>query len=111
MADDQQIRLEDSEPTISGSLGMSDFVEGMMAKYAIRALWILVGAVLAFLLTQFFGLSTIVHEMNGRQTQMDETIDMLLDQRDETFSTLLELQKQLMDENQNLRDQIDNPQK
>lgn len=105
----EEINLEQSEPKISGTLPVSDYVEGMMAKYAIKALWILVGAALAFLLTQFFGLSTVVHEINGKQQQMDETIEMLLDERDETFSTLLELQQQLMEENAALREQIDNP--
>lgn len=109
MAPEEEIKLEQSKPKISGSLPVSDYIEGMMAKYAIKALWILVGAALAFLLTQFFGLSTIVHEINGKQQQTDETINMLLDERDQTFSTLLELQQQLTEENKRLREQIDNP--
>lgn len=105
------IKIGGGGAKVQGSLPVSEYVEGMMAKYAIRALWILVGAVLAFLLTQFFGLSTIVHELNGKQDRFDQTVNLILDERKETYSALLELQKQLMEENQKLRDQINNQKK
>ncbi|MFA6458020.1 MAG: hypothetical protein WCV72_01350 [Patescibacteria group bacterium] len=97
---------DDGQTKVDGSLPVSEYVRGIMSEYAIKALWILVGAVLAFLITQFFGLSTLVHELNGEQQQFDKTIEMLMNERQDSFSILLNLQKNLIDENMKLKEQI-----
>ena len=85
---------------------ISDFVLGEMSKWGLKALWILVGGVIVFVLTELAGMSSLIHELKGKSDKTDQTINLILNDRTQTISTLLELQNQLMTENQNLRKQL-----
>lgn len=107
-----EVKIGDiNQNDIKGTLSISEYIKGQMAQIAIKGLWILVGAVLAFLITQFFGLSTIVHELNGKQESIDKTVELILQERNDSFSTLLILQKQITEDNQNLRNQLNHQSK
>ena len=107
MATGKNITTEVGENVkIQGSYPLSDIVNGHMAQYALKGLWLLIGAVLAFILSQFFGLSTLVHELNGKLQNNDQTINLLLQQRMDTLTNIANYNQQLIKENERLRSQL-----
>lgn len=100
------IKVGEGKTSIEGSLDISQFVSGIISKHVIKFLWFFIGGVSIFLVTQLLGLSTIVYEINGKQQHVDKTVETLLHERQAVFSTMLNMQKNLIDENAKLKEQI-----
>lgn len=97
---------ESGQPSVNSTFSITDYVRGIMSHYAFTAIWVAATAVLTFIITQYFGLSTLVHEMSGKQQQTDETIKMILQERNDLFASMLQQQNQLMIDNQQLRERL-----
>ncbi len=65
-----------------------------------------VTAILVFLITGFIDISNLVYRIEGKTESVDQTVQLLLQERSETFNALLESNQSLMKENASLREQI-----
>ncbi|MFC1749656.1 hypothetical protein ACFL2V_12710 [Pseudomonadota bacterium] len=98
--------LEQDE--IKGSAPLKEIVIGFMSQQTTRIIWAVIGAVLAFLLIQFWDLSSLIHDLNGKLMHYEQNIELLQDERSENFTHILEFQNQLIKDNENLRKELNN---
>lgn len=65
-----------------------------------------VTAILVFLITGFLDVSNTVYLIKGRTESVDQTVQILLQEKSEAFDALLESNQGLMQENADLRKQV-----
>jgi hypothetical protein len=77
-----------------------------MSSFAKKAIYVLVFASIGFFVSQWIFAQNVIFEIRGKQDSIENTIDVLLQERTDYLNVLLDQNRMLLEENTELRKQL-----